>query len=87
MLVSQSETKRFMEDMAHFHAIEQQLVATGNFEDDKDAVLDNLFGQFIDPYTPYGDQGPRITLQSSISLVHRYSFIRHPVCQLFFISK
>ena len=72
MMVSRSDSRKFLEDLAQFHAIEQQLVATGNFEDDKDAILDNLFGQIIDPYTPYGNQGPRITLQSSISLVNRY---------------
>ncbi|XP_046636603.1 endoribonuclease Dicer-like [Daphnia pulicaria] len=72
MLVSSSDSKKFLEDMAQFHSIEQQLVATGNFEDDKDAILDNLFSQIIEPYTPYGNQGPRVTLQSSISLVNRY---------------
>jgi endoribonuclease Dicer len=71
MLVSSSDSKKFLEDMAQFHSIEQQLVATGNFEDDKDAILDNLFSQIIEPYTPYGNQGPRVTLQSSISLVNR----------------
>jgi hypothetical protein len=72
MLVSSSDSKKFLEDMAQFHSIEQQLIATGNFEDDKDAIIDNLFSQIIEPYTPYGNQGPRVTLQSSISLVNRY---------------
>lgn len=72
MLVSCANTERLLEDLAQFHSIEQQLVATGNIEDDKDAIVDNMFGQIIEPYQPYDEEGPRITLQSSISLINRY---------------
>ncbi len=71
MLVSKSETDVFLQDLAQFHAIEQQLLTTANFEEDRDCLIDSLFSQIIEPYTPSGVQGPRITLQSSISLVSR----------------
>ncbi|KAI9553581.1 hypothetical protein GHT06_021502 [Daphnia sinensis] len=72
LLVGHSETDSCLEDLAQFHSIEQQLLAIGNFEDDRDSVIDNLFYQIIPPYAPCGEDGPRITLQSSISLVNRY---------------
>lgn len=73
LLVSHSETESCLEDLAQFHSIEQQLLAIGNFEDDRDNVIDKQFYQIIPPYVPYGEDGPRITLQSSISLINRYS--------------
>ncbi|XP_057378262.1 endoribonuclease Dicer-like [Daphnia carinata] len=72
LLVSPSETDSCLEDLAQFHSIEQQLLAIGNVEDDRDSLIDNLFYQIIPPYVPYGEDGPRITLPSSISLVNRY---------------
>ncbi|KAK4025948.1 hypothetical protein OUZ56_014980 [Daphnia magna] len=72
ILVSRSDTEKLLEDLAQFHSIEQQLVATSNIEEDKDAILDNMFGQIIKPYQPFGEEGPRVTLQSSISLINRY---------------
>lgn len=72
LMMSQKETESYLEDLAQFHSIEQQLLAIGNFEDDRDSVIDNLFCQIIPPYAPYGEDGPRITLLSSISLVNRY---------------
>ena len=71
MLVSKSETDILLQDLAQFHAIEQQLMTTENFEDDRNCIIDSLFSQIMEPYTPFGVQGPRITLQSSISLVNR----------------
>ncbi|KAK4015107.1 hypothetical protein OUZ56_030097 [Daphnia magna] len=72
LMVSQSETESYLKNLAQFHSIEQQLLAIGNFEDDRDSVIDNLFCEIIPPYAPYGEDGPRITLLSSISLVNRY---------------
>ncbi|KAI9563248.1 hypothetical protein GHT06_010706 [Daphnia sinensis] len=72
ILVSRSDTNKLLDDLAQFHSIEQQLVATSNIEEDKDAILDNMFGQIMEPYQPFGEEGPRVTLQSSISLVNRY---------------
>ncbi|XP_059352941.1 endoribonuclease Dicer-like [Daphnia carinata] len=72
ILVSHSDTEKLLDDLAQFHSIEQQLVATSNIEEDKDAIIDNMFSQIIEPYQPFGEEGPRITLQSSISLINRY---------------
>ncbi|KAK4037185.1 hypothetical protein OUZ56_029228 [Daphnia magna] len=66
LMVSQSETESYLKNLAQFHSIEQQLLAIGNFEDDRDSVIDNLFCEIIPPYAPYGEDGPRITLLSSI---------------------
>ncbi|KZS00568.1 Uncharacterized protein APZ42_003092, partial [Daphnia magna] len=52
------------------------------FEDDRDSVIDNLFCEIIPPYAPYGEDGPRITLLSSISLVNRYSPYRRDATSL-----
>ncbi|KAK4024462.1 hypothetical protein OUZ56_009885 [Daphnia magna] len=72
LMVSQSETESYLKNLAQFRSIEQQLLAIGNFEDDRDSIIDNLFCEIIPPYAPYGEDGPRITLLSSISLVNRY---------------
>ena len=74
MLVSRSDSETCLGDMAQNHSIEQQLGATENFQDEQENLLDSLFHEIVEPYAPFGDEGPRVTLLSSISLFNRYIF-------------
>lgn len=71
LLVSSSDTDSYLQDLMNLHAIEQQLMSVADFDDDVDNLVDGMCSHIIEPYAPFGESGPRVTMQSAVSLVNR----------------
>lgn len=70
-MVGENDTEPSVMDLLQFHGIERKLSATKDFEEDSDSDFDQIFATLIEPYCPFGEDGPRVTQQGSISLVNR----------------
>ena len=70
-MMNEKDTENSMLDLMQFHGIERKLSATKDFETDTDGDMEYLFSTLIEPYCPFGIDGPRVTMQSAISLVNR----------------
>lgn len=72
-MVSDEDSERYTDELLQYHSIEQTLIShqQSNNEDgeiDTDEISDTL----VPAYAPYGEDGPRISAQKSITLINRY---------------
>lgn len=78
----------YTEELLQYHTIEQQLLGKEDFDDsDEDCVIESACSHIIQPYAPFGKDGPQVTLQSAMSLINRlvYTSCYH-VCNLFIVK-
>ena len=69
LMVNEKERVSYVDMLLQFHSIEQKLLTSSFAEND---MLADCIGPYlIPPYSPFGVDGPQITMQSSISLVNR----------------
>ena len=69
-MASDEKLSECLNDLADYHATEQILMDKNNHEEGTD--LDRRFRDLIPDYMPFGANGPRITLLSSVPLMDRY---------------
>ena len=72
VMVSQKDRDANNDMLLQFHSIEQQLY--NNRFENYDSRIDRIFDGLVPPYSPFGINGPQVTMQSSISLVNRWLF-------------
>ncbi|XP_035222013.1 endoribonuclease Dicer-like isoform X2 [Stegodyphus dumicola] len=64
----------FLQNMSDFKTIEKMLLERchNRIMPSEEEISDHMADGLISAYMPYGPQGPRVTMSSSISLINRY---------------
>lgn len=70
-MVSDEDSGEYVDELMQYHSIEQLLMNHDDDSSDWESRLEMQCEHLIPPYAPFGTDGPRITMQSSISLINR----------------
>lgn len=68
-MVADADTDGYLTELAQYHRIEQQLLKR-EFDEERSS-LDDYCEDILEPYVPFGANGPVITQTSSIPLLDR----------------
>uniref|UniRef100_UPI003AFB824B AncD1D2 n=1 Tax=synthetic construct TaxID=32630 RepID=UPI003AFB824B len=73
IMVEEDEKNKFQEDLNQYQEIEKILLRLCHNRDaPSEEDFDSFEDELLPPYMPYGTDGPRVTMSSAISLLHRY---------------